>query len=126
MAGHVIHVPQDDGEIVVTVPGVRRVPLPVVDGRVTVHDDEVEQAVLTSIDGAVLVEGSQVDYDPAEQTVDEVNTHLDKHPEQADAVLAAEAEGRARKGILEGRHATEQAEAEPAQIAPEPEAETRP
>ena len=44
-------------------------------------------------------------YDPAEHDVDAVNAHLAEHPEQVEAVLAAEQAGKARKGILEGPHA---------------------
>jgi hypothetical protein len=105
MAGHVITVPQQDGEIVVTFPGLRRVPLAVVDGRVTVHDDQVAAAVLTSVDGARELDEPAADFDPDQHTVAEVNAHLDKHPEQAPAVLAAERDGRARTGILTGPHA---------------------
>lgn len=46
------------------------------------------------------VETSQV-YDPANYTVDEVNTYLaEASPEERDRVLQAEREGKARKGIL--------------------------
>lgn len=107
MSGTVIQVPQADGEIVVTYPGRRRVPLAVTDGRVTVHDDDLTAAVLALGEGYVRLDEPAVDYDPAEHTVDEVNKHLDKHPEQAAAVLAAERgdQGRGRKGLLEGPHA---------------------
>ena len=45
-------------------------------------------------------------YDPSEHTVDEVNAYLDEHPEQAEAVLAAEGEAeKPRVGITEGPHA---------------------
>lgn len=40
-----------------------------------------------------------------ERTVDEVNAYLDEYPQHAQAVLAAEAQGKARKGITEGPHA---------------------
>jgi hypothetical protein len=39
-------------------------------------------------------------YDPGEYTVEQVNTWLEKHPDQRDQVLAAEAQGKARAGIL--------------------------
>lgn len=42
--------------------------------------------------------------DPDEATVEQVNTHLDRHPDQAAAVLAAERAGRSRAGIVHGRH----------------------
>ena len=45
-------------------------------------------------------------YDPADHTVDEVNAYLDENPDQREAVLAAEAEGENRKGIVEGPHST--------------------
>lgn len=46
-------------------------------------------------------------YDPAEHSVDEVNDYLAEHPEDAAAVLEAEAseDGKQRKGVLEGPHA---------------------
>lgn len=43
--------------------------------------------------------------DPGGHTVEEVNDHLDRHPEREPAMLVAERGGQARKGILEGRHA---------------------
>lgn len=45
-------------------------------------------------------------YDPSDYTVDEVNQYLDENPDQTGTVLDAEAEGKARTGILEGPHAT--------------------
>lgn len=45
-------------------------------------------------------------FDPAERTVEDVNTHLDNHPDQVDAVLAAERVGKHRAGIMHGRHGT--------------------
>lgn len=44
------------------------------------------------------------EYDPASATVDAVNAHLDRHPDQADAVLAAERAGKGRAGIMHGPH----------------------
>lgn len=44
-------------------------------------------------------------YDPGGHTVAQVNAHLDEHPEEVEAVLKAEREGKARRGILEGPHA---------------------
>lgn len=107
MASHVIQVPQADGQVVVTVPGVRRVVLEVVDGKITAHDDDIADAVLASVDGAVRLEET-ASFDPAEHTVAEVNDYLDRHPDQAERVLAAEADedtGRARRGVLAGPHA---------------------
>lgn len=46
------------------------------------------------------VESSQL-YDPSNYTVDEVNAYLSEaSPEERERVLAAEREGKARKGIL--------------------------
>ncbi|WML63674.1 hypothetical protein [Rhodococcus sp. AH-ZY2] len=46
------------------------------------------------------VESSQL-YDPANNTVDDVNAYLvDASPEERERVLQAEREGKARKGIL--------------------------
>lgn len=44
------------------------------------------------------------EYDPAAHTVDAVNAHLDRHPDQTDAVLRAEAAGKGRAGIMHGPH----------------------
>jgi hypothetical protein len=41
------------------------------------------------------------EYDPSEHTVAEVKEHLEEYPEDTERVLALEADGRARKGILE-------------------------
>lgn len=40
-------------------------------------------------------------FDPAEHSVDEVNDYIDEHPDEADAILAAEQRGKGRKGIME-------------------------
>lgn len=40
-------------------------------------------------------------YNPNDYTVDEVNAYLADHPDEREAVLAAETDGKARKGILE-------------------------
>lgn len=45
-------------------------------------------------------------------TNDDVNAYIESHPDEREAILAAEAEGQARKGIVEGPHAT-QADAKP-------------
>jgi hypothetical protein len=45
-------------------------------------------------------EGTPAGYDPGEYTVEQVNTWLEKHPDQRDAVLESEAAGKARAGIL--------------------------
>jgi len=39
-------------------------------------------------------------YDPGQYTVDQVNAYVEAHPEERDAVLDAEAAGKARAGIL--------------------------
>lgn len=44
-------------------------------------------------------------YDPSDATVAEVNAYLDEHPEDREAVLQAERDGKGRSGILEGPHA---------------------
>jgi hypothetical protein len=60
------------------------------------------------------------EFDPNEGTVAEVNEYLDAHPDQTKAVMAAEQAGQARKGILEGPHATQDdADAEPDAQDPE-------
>ena len=50
-------------------------------------------------------------YNPSDYTVDQVNDFLDDHPDLTGDVLAAEAEGQGRVGILQGRHATPQDDA---------------
>lgn len=42
-----------------------------------------------------------LEFDPADYTVDEVRAYLAEHPEDRELVLAAERDGRGRKGILE-------------------------
>lgn len=44
--------------------------------------------------------------DPGEATVEQVNDHLDRYPDQAPAVVAAERAGKSRAGIVHGRHGT--------------------
>lgn len=109
-----IVVPQQDGEIVVTFAGQPPIVLAVADGRVSVEDGPAAQAVLASVEGAYRAEDAPVAaYDPAFHTIDEVNEHLDEHPDQVAAVLAVEARRRPevpeskqrRTGILAGRHA---------------------
>ena len=46
------------------------------------------------------VEQVESDYDPSEHTVAEVNDYLAEHPEEADAIYAAEEAGKGRAGIL--------------------------
>lgn len=48
--------------------------------------------------------GDGIDLDSS--TVDQVNTHLDQHPDQVAAVLAAERDGKSRAGIIHGPHGT--------------------
>lgn len=51
-------------------------------------------------------EGDELDVESIlKGNVDQVNHYLDEHPDHAEAVLAAEAEGQKRKMILEGPHA---------------------
>lgn len=40
-------------------------------------------------------------------TNDDVNAYIEANPDERDAVLAAEADGQNRKGIVEGPHATQ-------------------
>lgn len=61
---------------------------------------EAEDATLP--EGADGTAGAEPD--PARWTVDEVNAWLDQHPDQAATVLAAERDGKARAGVLHGRH----------------------
>jgi hypothetical protein len=58
---------------------------------------------------AVVVEGageveafdpSALDYDPADYTVEEVKAHVTENPEQADAILELESNGKGRSGLL--------------------------
>jgi hypothetical protein len=70
----------------------------------TTPEPEAEAEVEAESESAsVEPETEQVEseYDPGEHTVAEVQAYLAEHPEQTDAVLAAEADGRARKGLLE-------------------------
>jgi len=40
-------------------------------------------------------------FDPGDHTVDEVKAYVEEHPDRKDDVLAAEKDGKARKGVLE-------------------------
>jgi hypothetical protein len=74
----------------------------------TMFDDPNREAVgldpiWTELDSGTIdppPEGGTAGYDPGEYTVEQVNTYLDKHPDQRDAVLKSEAAGKARAGIL--------------------------
>ncbi len=57
-------------------------------------DEVAFQPVAEPFDPATL------DFDPADHTVDEVKEYLAEHPEQTDAVLELEEEGKARTGVL--------------------------
>jgi hypothetical protein len=73
---------------------------------------DADPADLDPADGFVFEDDSEAPSpvsDPSAYTVDEVNDYLAEHPMDAEAVLAAEAEGDARKGILEGPHASKPA-----------------
>lgn len=98
-----IIVGQQDGEIVVDFPGIRRVVLPVVDGKVSTDDEQVAAQVL--LDDAAHLPDDAGSYDPSQHFVEEVNAHLDRHPEQVVDVLSRERAGKARAGILAGPHA---------------------
>jgi hypothetical protein len=43
---------------------------------------------------------ADLDFDPADHTVDEVKAYIEEHPEQTDAILELEEEGKARVGLL--------------------------
>jgi len=70
-------------------------------GRFSGSDKEAARAATTTTvdDDDDIEEG----YDPADYSVDEVNAYIDENPEYADEILALEAEGKNRKGIVE-RH----------------------
>jgi hypothetical protein len=55
--------------------------------------------------GFATIEGDQADsadpdFDPADHTVDEVKAYIEEHPEQTDAILELEEEGKARVSLL--------------------------
>jgi hypothetical protein len=58
------------------------------------------QPIWTELDSGTIDPPPEGGYDPGEYTVEQVNTWLEKHPDQRDAVLAAEGAGKARAGIL--------------------------
>jgi hypothetical protein len=76
----------------------------------TLYDDPNREAVgLAPIwTGASADEQPEVDpgsgpgggYDPGEHTVDDVLDYVDKHPDEADAVLAAEEAGKNRTTLV--------------------------
>jgi hypothetical protein len=43
-------------------------------------------------------------FDPSQHTIADVNEHLDRYPDDTARVLAAEAAGKSRAGILHGPH----------------------
>jgi hypothetical protein len=43
---------------------------------------------------------STLDYDPADHTVDDVKAHVEANPDQADAILELELNGKGRSGLL--------------------------
>lgn len=53
------------------------------------------------------VEATDATFDPEPATVEQVNEWLDEHPDEADRVLALEAGGKHRSGIMHGRHGTQ-------------------
>ena len=57
------------------------------------------------LDDAAHLLDDAADYDPAQHFVEQVNAHLDRHPEQVVDVLSRERAGKARAGILAGPHA---------------------
>jgi hypothetical protein len=70
----------------------------------TMFDDPNREAVGVApiwAEGAEpKAEAQSSSFDPSAYTVDEVNAWLDKNPDQRQAVLDAEAAGKARAGIL--------------------------
>lgn len=58
-------------------------------------DAHIEPVVTSQ---AILSDGPQ--FDPSAHTVAEVLTFIEEHPDTADAVLAAERDGKARKSLI--------------------------
>lgn len=61
------------------------------DGRARAADDDADLQ---------LPPGSEAPFDPSEHNYDVVIAHLNAHPEDAERVQAAEADGRRRKSVL--------------------------
>lgn len=62
---------------------------------------DLDVPALPEPDSDATPAGEGTSYDPSEHTVNEVKEYLAEHPDEHDQVLAAEAAGRARKGLLE-------------------------
>lgn len=98
------------GRLTTTAPDGTPIDLEVVEGEPV--DLPPSVAALVAQSGLVTIEGDEVPFeappgafDPTDHSVDEVNAYLDEHPGDAVTVLAAEAAGKNRKGIVEGPHA---------------------
>jgi hypothetical protein len=52
------------------------------------------------VEGSAAFDPSTLDYDPADHTVDEVKAYVTENPEQADAILELELNGKGRSGLL--------------------------
>lgn len=66
------------------------------DGGFRVTEDVAEQAELSPADG-----GDDGAYDPSDHTVDEVKTYVEENPDQREAVLAAEQDGKNRSTLVD-------------------------
>lgn len=62
-------------------------------------------------------------FDPAAHNVEQVNAYLEQHPDEVERVLAAEATGKGRQGVLQGPHAAQEPQ-EPQEGAEGPETGT--
>lgn len=115
-------VPQDDGQIVVTMPDRTRTVLDVTDGQVTVADPAVAEELLRTLTGAYRPEDAPPTFDPAYHSVSEVNAYLDEHPDDTGRVLEIEREERTevpaakqqRTGVLTGPHGDNDGSTDPA------------
>jgi len=80
-----------------------RVTEPTPDGFTPVS---AESFAAVAVEGAGEVEGSAafdpsaLDYDPADHTVEDVKAYVTENPEQADAILELELNGKGRSGLL--------------------------
>lgn len=58
------------------------------------------------------------DFNPSEATVDEVNAHLEEHPEDLSRVLSAEKAGKSRTTLVSGLEERVKSVPVPAEAAP--------
>jgi hypothetical protein len=70
------------------------------EGAPEVEHTGVAGAVEDEVDDDDEVEQVESDYDPSAHTVAEVNDYISEHPEEADAIYAAEEAGKNRAGII--------------------------